>query len=99
MAVLARRQIVLVVASSIAPLDIWLGKGSKITCSRRQWMRLMAITALGNRLRILRIVRYVLVGSDLLSARSDIVARRRGEFIERSVAIQAHILGNCGGVC
>ena len=93
MTVLTGREIVLVVTSSIAPLDIWLGKDSKITCRRRHRVRLMTIAALSNRLCLFRIMRHVSVWSGPFSAWRHIVGGCQGEFIERPVTIQAKVLG------
>lgn len=93
MTVLTRCEIVFVVTIRIAPLDIRLGEDSKITCRRPYRVRLMTITAFWNRLRILRIVRDVTVWSNSFPASRHMVGGCRGKFIERSVTIQATVLG------
>ena len=93
MAALARLEIVHVVTGRIAPLDIGLGAGSKITCRRRHRVRLMTIATFRNSLRVFQIMRHVPVWSDLLAARRRIAGSGCGELIERSVTIQANALG------
>ena len=95
MTVLARLEIVLVVTGRVAPLDIGLDKGGKIT--RRRWnrVRLMTIAALWNRLRLFRIMRHASVWGDLLAAWRHIAGSSSGELIEGAVTIQASLLGGC----
>lgn len=73
----------------IAPLWIWLGHVCNIARSRRQWMRLVAVAALWN---VLRIVRDIAVWSRLVAIWPQVVGRGSDEFIERSVAPQANLL-------
>ena len=48
--VLAGLKIILVVTRRIAPLDIGLAKGGKVTYRRLLWVRLMTVAALWNSL-------------------------------------------------
>lgn len=93
MTVLARCEIILMMASSIAPLNVRFGKGSNASGRGRKRVCFMTIIALGNRLSILRIMRHESVRSDLLPARRHIIGTRCCKLIERSVTIQADLLG------
>ena len=72
-------------------MDIRLRKCSKATCCRRHRMRLMAIAALRNRLRFLRLMRHVSMRRDLFSAWRLIISVR-DKFVERSVTAEASLL-------
>jgi len=93
--VLARLEVVPVVAGRIAPLDIGLGEGGKIACRRLGWMRLMTVAALWNSLGLFRAMRHVSVRGDLLAAWRHIARGCSSELVERSMATQASLLGGC----
>ena len=94
-AILAKLEVVLVVTGRIAPLDIGLDTGGRVTGRRRQRVRLMAVAAFRDVLGLLRVMRHVPVRGDLFSAGRYVACGRRSEFIIGAVAIQASLLGSC----
>ncbi len=100
MAFLARFERVRMVTGGIAPLDVRFGKAG--SGRGRNRVCFVTIVAPGNCLGILRIMRYESVRNDLLPARRHITGAGGGEFIERSVTIQAGLFGErsrCRGGC
>jgi hypothetical protein len=92
MAVLARYKIILMM-TSVTPLNIRFGKGGN-GCGRwRKRVNYMTIIAAGNCLGVFRIMRHESMRSDLLPTRRNIFGVRRCEFIERSVTIETGLLG------
>ena len=96
MTLLARCEVVFVVAGRKAPFDAGLAHGCNVSGRRRHRVWLMAIAAFWDRLCLFRSVRHVIVWGDLLPAGRHIAGRRRDEFIERPVTTQAHVPGNFG---
>jgi hypothetical protein len=97
MALLARGEIILMVAGRVAPIDAWLAHRGNVSGCRRRRMWLMAIAAFRDRLSLFRSVRHIIVWGDLLPAWRHIARDRPSEFIEGPVTFQTHVLGEFGG--
>jgi hypothetical protein len=97
MALLARGEIILMVAGRVAPIDAWLAHRGNVSGCRRRRMWLMAIAAFRDRLCLFRSVRHIIVWGDLLPAWRHIARDRPSEFIEGPVTFQTHVLGEFGG--
>lgn len=94
MAIVARFEIVLVMAGGVAPLDLRLGLRRSLCCLGRHRMGLVAVGALRNRLRFPGCMRHVHVGVYLLSTRRHVAGSLSGKLVKGSVARKASVFGD-----
>jgi len=92
MAFRARCEVVLVMAGRIAPLYAHFGQVNRPRCRKRgKRVRGMAVGAFGNINRPLRIMRYILMWTDLFRTGRHIFGGRRDDLVKGgSVTIQTN---------